>query len=308
MVRGGFLGKNSTNNLVILALKAFVLMTLGVYFPVIYFFVPALFITESLKSGIVKVMAVFLIICCAILYFAGVYSAVSCLLLLGPFILLFNYLIITDRSVDFTIILTAVLFFISMVVVAYFLGITSTTLKSQEMINRFIETQGELIKQMGTNMEVSNSALVAMYNRGLQLIPSVMLLCSLIMSYLTYTFTGRNLLREKKVIKQPSSFIFFRLPSGFLLSGLIGVVLIYLFQDYFGSSYKVILENIIVVYSALLFFQGLSFIKFMLIRARVNRFVQFLIIVAALMFPEFQIVLVILGIADVIVNFRQIPK
>lgn len=302
------MNNKTTSNLLGLILKASIVGICGAMFPVIYLFFPAMFVTESIKEGILKTMAVFLFVCVLVGAVFGVNMAVAILTVFGPMILIFNFMIINKFSVNTTIISTAILFFVSMIFMAYTAGVTPDMLKSQDTINSFIEMQNGLLSQGRDLGEISLVDATALYNRSLQLMPAVLLLISLCISYITYTRTGRNLLKSDKLIIQPSSFVFFRLPNEMIISGVIGILGVFLFQDFVGSTYKIIIENIVIVFAALLFFQGLSVIKYLMMRSKVNLFLQNLLILGAFVIPGVQFFFVIVGIVDMIFNFRKIPS
>ena len=301
------MNNQSVGNLLRLIIKTSLIGIAGIFFPLVYVIFPAFFVTESLKEGIVKVMAAFIAVCVFIGAAAGPVMGVTLLTLFGPMILLFHYLIVNKHSVDSTILITSVLFFISIIVVGYTLGVTPESLKSQETINNFIQVQRQFLEQNGQSLNISKADLTELYNRTLQLMPSVLLIISLFISYITYTITGRKLLKSNKLIMQPSSFVFFRLPNGLLLSGIIGVLGVFLLQDFIGEDFRVIVDNIIVVYSILLFIEGISLLKFLMVRAHVANFLQVVVIACSLFIPGIQIVFSIVGFIDVIFNFRKIP-
>lgn len=299
--------KNTVNNLLKLMTKSTFIALLGSFFPVLYILFPAMFVAESLKEGIVKTMGCFLGVCLILSALISPLVGISILTMFGPMILIFNYMIINKHDVNTTIVVNAILFFVSMIFISYTSGITPEALKSQEMISKFIEMQRELLDS-SVSMDLSTADFTMIYNRTLQIMPSVLLLISLFMSYTTYTIAGRSLLRDKKIIMQPSSFIFFRLPNGIVISSIIGVLGIILFQEAIGDNYFVIIENIVIVMATLLFFEGLSVAKFFMMRAKLVGFLQILIMVSALVIPGVQIIFIGLGIFDVLLNFRNIPS
>lgn len=300
---------DSVSNLIKLTVKAMFIAVGGVVFPFLYILFPYQFVSESIKEGIIKTMASFLAVCLLLALLIGPGVGIGILTLFGPMILIFNYMIVNKKDVDLTIIVTAVIFFVSMILNAYTLGITPEMLKSQETINKFIEFQGSLMQSGNVAVDIADqtAALTVLYNKSLQIMPAILLLVSLFLSYITYSLTGRSLIKANKLIIQPNSFIFFRLPVGMIVSGIIGVLGVYIFQDIIGGNYKIIIDNIMIVYSALLFFQGLSIAKFFMVRARVNNFLQLLIVLGALLIPGAQIIFIILAVVDIVMNFRGIP-
>mgnify|MGYP001268904148 CR=1 FL=1 len=299
--------KNTTNNLLKLMTKSSLIALLGSFFPVLYILFPAMFVAESLKEGIVKVMGCFIGVCLILAILISPVVGISVLTMFGPMILIFNYMIINKYDVNTTIVVNAIIFFVSMIFISYTFGITPETLKSQDTISKFIEMQKELL-DASVNVDFSTSNITMIYNRTLQIMPAILLLMSLFISYTTYTITGRTLLKENRIIMQPSSFIFFRLPNGIVISSIIGVAGVFLFQELIGENYFVIIENIVIVMGTLLLFEGLSVAKFLMMKARMASILQILIIVCALIIPGVQIIFIVLGFFDVLLNFRNVPN
>ena len=175
---------DSVSNLIKLTVKAMFIAVGGVVFPFVFIFFPSQFISESIKEGIVKTMASFLAVCLLLALLIGPSVGIGILTLFGPMILIFNYMIVNKKDVDHTIVITAVIFFVSMILNAYSLGITPETLKSQETINKFIELQGSLMQSGSTTVDIADQteALTVLYNKSLQIMPAILLLVSLFFS------------------------------------------------------------------------------------------------------------------------------
>lgn len=302
---------NSTSNLIKLTIKAIFIAILGLVFPPLYLFFGSIFLTDSLKEdvGIIKAMGSFVLVCLILSLLMGPSVGILILTIFGPMILIFNYMIINKSNVDLTIVVTSIVFFISIIFGAYTFGITPEVLKSQDAINTFIEVQTQILETSGNaiDLDQSTTALTMIYNRSLQLLPSVLLLISMFISYMTYTLAGRSLLKSNTLIMQPNSFIFFRVPKGMIITGIISMIAAFGLQDVIGEDYQIILDNIVVIYAFLLFFQGLSIAKFLMVRGRLNMFIQMLVIFGALLIPGVQIIFIFLGLLDVFINLRKIP-
>lgn len=298
----------SNTNILKLIIQATLIAMIGLFVPIAYVFFPTLFVTHSIKSNIGKSMGALCVVSVILGLLEGVNLGIMIFTLFGPMILLYNYMILSKRSVEATIIINAILFFISMGVVAYTQGITPETLKSQETMNAIKLLETNVIEKVGDIPEISNGAFVALYNKGLQLLPASMLIAALFTSYMTYRQTGYDLFKEKIIIIQPSSFAFFRLPSGVFLSGIIGITVIYMLKETLGIEFDIIMENMFIVYLALLFFEGLSLAKFLLMRLKVGPILQFIVFILMLSLNSLQLGMVIAGFLDLIFNFRKIPR
>ncbi|WP_036730410.1 DUF2232 domain-containing protein [Peptoniphilus mikwangii] len=300
----------SKNNIYILIIKSILITLGGLAFPLLYIFLPAIFLTEAITEGIIKIMGIFIGLCILVSILISPIAGILVLNLFGPIVLVYHYMISNKYEVNTTIIVAAGTFFLSMIMSFYFLGITPELLKSQDVISKVIELQREIFnsEQLSEFSKAFNeSEILSYYNRSLQIMPAMMVCVSLIISYLTYVISGRTLLKRGGYISQPSSFIFFKVPKEFVIVGVFSLILIYFMQDVFGVGYLILMENILIVFSLVLFFAGLSLLQFFMVKIKANKFSKIIVTVVTFMFPTVQIILVVIGFVDSILNFRKLP-
>lgn len=232
---------------------------IGMIFPFFYVLFPSMFVVESVKEGIFKVMATLALLVLLIGALAGPIVAIVIFTIFGPFILIFHYMIITDRSVSITILATSLIFFISIMVLFFAFGINADVLNSSETINKLINFYTNFASEAGLNdvdLALFSENAKIYYKKFLQILPSVLVISSVVISYITYTTAGRTLITKGKFIRQPSSLEFLKLPKEVIILSIVTVAIFSLTGDYFGPSGQVFIINLMNVIFFMLFASG----------------------------------------------------
>lgn len=300
--------KKNKGGLARLFFKSLLLAMCGIIFPFLYMFFPAMYIIEALKEGILKSIGVLVAVCILIgLLYSPLYAIVIATIF-APLILTLDYFIKTNRPVGMGITASSVIFFVSTIVLFYSFGIDSETLHSGETLNKITGMYMEMAKESRiNNFEISSfeNTVRIMYDTFLLQLPSILVIISLIMGYVTYTMVGRSLLFEGKLIAQPSSLEFLKMPKEIIFLGTITLLITQLVgQSIEGSEvFSINLQSIILF---LVFVQGLGILKFFMQKFSIPRLLQITILAIAIFTGFLKVALVIIGAMDFIVNFREI--
>ncbi|MCI5643873.1 MAG: YybS family protein [Peptoniphilus sp.] len=289
--------------------RSIIISMIGMIFPFFYILFPSMYVVESVKEGIMKVMATLIAVVLLIAALLGPIYAIIIFTIFGPFILIFHYMISTNRPVSMTIMATSFIFFTSIMVLFFAFGVNSDVLNSRETINAITSFYTNIAKEAGLSQgDLSNFTQSAeiYYKRFLQILPSVLIVISLVTSYVTYTTAGRTLLSKGKFILQPSSLEFLKFPREIIMLSIATVAIFSLTGEYFGSSGQIFMLNLMNLIYFMLFVAGISVIKFFMTRFGFKNFLQYLLIGLCLTISSLQIFVMIIGAIDQIVNFRKI--
>lgn len=289
--------------------RSIIISMIGMIFPFLYILFPSMYVAESVKEGIIKVMATLLAVVLLIGALLGPIEAIIIFTIFGPFILIFHYMITTKRSVSMTILATSLIFFTSIMVLLFAFGINSEVLNSKETIMAITN----FYKNLGSDTGINSGALAIFadnieiyYKKFLQILPSVLIIISLVTSYVTYTWAGRNLLSRGIIIIQPSSLEFLKFPREIIFLSLASLALFSLTGDYFGPSGSVFIINLMNLVFFMLYVSGLAIVKYYMTRMGLKNFLQYLLIGLTFTLSSLQIFVIILGGIDQIINFRKI--
>lgn len=289
--------------------RSIIISIIGMIFPFLYILFPSMYVVESVKEGIIKVMATLLAVVFLIGAILGPREAIIIFTIFGPFILIFHYMITTNRPVAMTIMATSLIFFTSIMVLFYAFGINSEVLNSRETIRSITSFYTNIAREAGLSQgDLSNFATSAeIYYKGfLQILPSVLIIMSLVTSYITYTTAGRTLLSKGKFILQPSSLEFLKFPREIILLSMATLAILSLAGNYLGSSSQIFMLNLMNLLYFMLFAAGIGVLKFFMTRFGFKSFLQYLLIGLCLALSTLQILVMIIGALDQIVNFRKI--
>ncbi len=294
----------SKDNIFVLIIKSVLISLGGIVFPLLYLFLPSMFVADSITNGIVKIIGVFTLCCATVGLVVSPAMGAIIFSVFGPLILIFHYMISKKSSVNLTIVTCAAVFFISVIASLYSFGITPEILNSAENMKAFIEVQKNILESGG--IDISNSQLMIIYNRMLQLLPGSLLIMSLVISYMTYVIAGRTLIKRGDYILQPSSFIFFRIPKGIFEAILIAFILLYAAQLLTDYKFNVLIDNVYMVFEALFMFVGVAVFLFFLNKFIKGKVLRFVILFFVFMVPGTGTMFTFTGILDCLFNFRKL--
>lgn len=300
--------KKNVGGLVRLFFKSSLLAMCGIIFPFLYIFFPAMYVTEALKEGILKSISVLVLVCAIIGALYSPLYAIVIATIFAPLILTLDYFIKTKRSVGMGISASAVIFFLSILVLFYSFGITKETIHSGETIKAITNMYMEIAKGSGIdNLDLGSfeNTIRIMYDTFVMQLPSIMIILSIIIGYVTYTIVGRSLLIEGRLIAQPSSFEFIKVPREIIFLGAITLLISQIFVGNYEEvdAFRV---NLFSIMMFLVFVQGVGVLKFFMTKFNISRFLQIIIITFAIFSGFLKIALVIIGTIDFLLNFRRI--
>lgn len=286
-------------------IKSALLAIAGLAFPLLYLFLPAMFVTESIKSGIVKIIAIFSGICLILALVTNPLLASFIFAVFGPMILIFNYMISNRYKVDTTLFVCAGVFFISVLLGSIAIGIDSSDFKSAEYINTFLSTQKEMMESLG--LDFNKADILILYKRILQIMPAMLVITSIIVAYITFVITGRSLIKRGEYILQPPSFIFLRLPKGLVRALVISGLGFYLISYFDIYDFNIVFDNVFLIFYCLFIFAGISVFSFFTGKYVRNRVIATMFMFMIFLIPGSSNIFALAGIIDYALNVRNLP-
>lgn len=295
-------------SMVLFGITSLVMVFLATIFPPLILFFPYRFIIQAANYGIGKSMLMYAGICLIFGGVIGIKGGLALFILFGPLIVAMYYCIRHKYKVVRTVMTCTLILMGSITAVLCFSGALAS-IQSGAIFDQIYKTQEAVLNTMELNTLQRDDVLLSMKNGlGLvrQFLPSILLLLSLLTVYLSFVFTGRKLLLNGKVINQPSSFIFFRLPGQLILTALVATIAFIIATQVFNVDLEILRLNALFTISALLMVQGASVIYFFLFQTIRSIILRWLILGLILLMPGFQVGLIVSGLLDKILNIRQL--
>lgn len=225
----------------------------------------------------------------------------------APMILIFHYMILKKKDVISVLLFSTSVLFISILFNCYSYGINAEYLNSQATLNNFINIQKSIIDSGSYSTLLDEATLTVLYNKFLQILSGLLVVGSLVTSYITYLIVGRSLLKKGRFIPQPSSFRFLRLPSGLTYMISLLFILAIIIKAFVGDFSSVIVDNLLILFGSILFVLGLSVITFFLSRIKLGSVFKGIGIFILLSIPGSWILLIVVALLDIIFNLRRLP-
>lgn len=297
---------NKTNKTLILFLQGLSLGILSVIFPPTIFFIPHRFLTFAYEDSIIKSMLFFLMVCVGVGLLSpmmGVFLLTIC----APLILVLHYMMTMRVPSHYAIIAGGAITFVAGIIIMYAMGITGDTLLSEESINSYIQNAEEILRNAGLNSAQFNDMkanLILNFRNSVRLMPSIMVIIAMMLSYITYTKSARTIITNGRAVQFTKPFIWFRMPWSYTqIMVVVILILEYILKDMDTLNFNL---KAILIFS--MFIQGVSVIKFYMNKIKMGGFIQGFVVLSMALFGWTQIIAVAIGFIDSLANVRRLPK
>lgn len=294
---------------------ATVFMLIGMYYlPLIIFLYPIFFIVLGVRNG-VKYNIISLIISSL---FVGLIidnvSGIFILLIFAPLSIGLNYMIKKRRKSFEIIAISTVILLVSFLLVINIMGdMSGVSIISQleDSFTQALNSQIEILKDMDLSayevLKIRDLLENAM-DYVLLILPAIVIIFSLVISYLNYLISSLILRRLGYGIVSIPKFSKFKLPNNVLLGTGIMFLGAFIIKGLKLFYYETILLNITVIASFMFFTQGLSVVDYKLIEKNLGRIPRLLIILFFTIILPLGWLISFIGILDVIIDFRKLRR
>ncbi len=282
--------------------------------PLLMLFIPVPFAILGIRNGIyinvISIIATSIIIGVLL----GFISGVSIILIFAPLSLALNYCISKRKDSMETIFITTIAFFISfLVLIGLEASISNLNLTKQLESNftQLLTMQIDMLNEVGmSKYEVlrTTDLLENAYKTIIILIPSLISIFSLAVSYINLLFSSIILRKMGYGIANYKKFSKFKLPNN-IIPG-IGIMLFtaFIIKTLKIQYHEALLINITFLISFVFFLQGLAVLDFLLIKSKLHVVFRILIISLNIVFIPMSSILFFIGIFDSIFDIRKIGR
>jgi len=282
--------------------------------PLLMLFIPVPFAILGIRNGIyinvISIIATSIIIGVLL----GFISGVSIILIFAPLSLALNYCISKRKDSMETIFITTIAFFISfLVLIGLEANISNLNLTKQLESNftQLLTMQIDMLNEVGmSKYEVlrTTDLLENAYKTIIILIPSLISIFSLAVSYINLLFSSIILRKMGYGIANYKKFSKFKLPNN-IIPG-IGIMLFtaFIIKTLKIQYHEALLINITFLISFVFFLQGLAVLDFLLIKSKLHVVFRILIISLNIVFIPMSSILFFIGIFDSIFDIRKIGR
>ncbi|MDD7363665.1 MAG: DUF2232 domain-containing protein [Peptoniphilus sp.] len=300
--------KVSSSRVIKLFLYSILLSIVGMLIPIFFAFIPAMYLSEMRRQGTLPILGVFVGVCVVTGLLTEPMMGLTLLTIMGPLILIMDYCMRTDRSVKVTMAIGTFVFVASCGFVLYRSGMLQA-LQSGEFLKDLGAIQQEVVKNANLS-EVEQgrvmSQLKTVVGQATTLFPAFLVLSGVVMSYLSYRISGRNIQLAGEKVVCPGPFPFMKLPKAPVIASVIILAVAYAVSASAAPEIGVYVNNGLVIILGLLSFQGLSIVNFFLLRYVRSPLVRGLIMVLVFTIPVGQMGLLALGLIDQFIDIRSI--
>ncbi|OZV13901.1 hypothetical protein CIW83_00195 [Tissierella sp. P1] len=306
--------KSTVESIVVISIMALYIVY-GIHFvPLLMLFIPLPFVVLGVRNGIytniISIIASSLIVGALL----GFSSAASLILIFAPLSIAINYCINNRKSGFDTILISTVAFFLSFLILMSFEGTIlnlNFVKQLEENFRQILAMQIDMLNEMGmTKYEILQTAdlLESTYKTIIVLIPSLMAIFSLSVSYANLFFSSIILRKMGYGTVNLQRFSRFKLPNN-IIPG-IGVMLLtaFIIKKLEIQYHEALLFNLTFLVGFIFFIQGLAVLDFLLIKAKMRLIFRILILSLNIVFIPISSIIFFIGILDTIFDIRKIRR
>jgi len=250
----------------------------------------------------------------------GVQTGMMFLILYTPLAIALSYGVCHEEDANKTILFGAAAYMISFVVLILFLNLIMGVNFIQQLSDIYNESIS-LMKDMLTNMpEGLNGAnvqeMIKTYDEMgatitsviTYLFPAVMIVASVITSYINYLVASKFAKRFSINIKQHEGLSYFTFPRTFMIAMAVLLLLSFLLSTLKINVGVIQLNLFMIVYSAM-FFQGFAVLKFYLEKSIASKALRTMILIMVIfMIAGLSQMLAVVGLIDLAIDLRKFKK
>lgn len=288
---------------------------LGINFvPVISIVFPAFFIILGVRHGIEYNIVSILISILVVGLVVDKYTAFFIFIAFVPLSIVINYVIKkrgkSQELILYSTITSLVSYVIAIVLVKKVFNISFID-QIEKSFSLVLKTQLDMLKETGlSNYEMyqTKDILENAYEYMVLVIPSAVIIFSLLTAYLNSILSIFILRKLRYGIVFVPRFSYFKLPSNFILGVIVIYLGVFLLKQLKVFYYETIFINVSALMSFAFFLQGLAVLIFLINKSRLNQVGKVIFIVLLILSFPLSAIISMVGFLDIIFNFRGIKK
>lgn len=276
---------------------------------------PALFIVLGIRQGLIYGVTTLAISTLAIGFMVDISSGLFMLVAFGPLTISIIYTIKNRKKPIEVLSISTLIFLISLMAIILTIGDmegVSIIAQLKDVFYQVMDMQLEMLDEYQlTNFELFKlrSNLESNFINFLYTVPSIIMITSLIISYLNYLISSLILRRLGYGVVFIPRFSRFKLPRNVIP----GIGIMFLATIFLGSleifNFEAVVINLYTLGYMVFFLQGLSVIDYKLIQKKIGIIFRLFIVGTIIILSSFiGGIIAITGILDVLLDFRKFRK
>ena len=295
-----------------------ILAYLSSFFSIVMFFYPTPAIILAKRKGLKYASLALIASDILVSMLLGVQIGLMFLILYTPLAIALSYGICKDENANKTILFGSAAYMISFVVFILLMDAILGVNFIQQLNDMYSESVGimkEMISNVPSGMNSSDmeNLIKTVDDMGVMmtyvvanLLPAIMIVASVITSYINYLVASKFAKRFSIDIKQHEGLSYFSFPRTFMVAMAILLILSFLL-NVFKINIEVIQLNLFMIIFVAMFFQGFAVMKFYLEKSNMAKAIRNIILVMVIFLSAgLSQVLAVVGLIDLALNLRRL--
>ncbi|MFA9423719.1 MAG: DUF2232 domain-containing protein [Sedimentibacter sp.] len=291
---------------------------LSSFFSLVMFFFPTPAIILAKRKGLKYASLALIASDILVSMLLGVQTGLIFLILYTPLAIALAYGICNEEDVNKTILFGSAAYMISFVVLILLLNAIMGVNFVQQLSDAYNESivmmkdmlanmpgglNGANVQEMITSFDEMGTMMTYVITN---VFPAIMIVTSVITSYINYIVASKFAKRFNINIKQPEGLSRFSFPKTFMVA-MAGMLLLSFLLSILKINIEIIQLNLFMVVFAAMFFQGFAVLKFYLEKSNMSKFFRRMILVMVLfMSAGLSQVLAVIGLIDLAIDLRKL--
>lgn len=284
------------------------------YMSILLFLFPIAFVVIGVKNGIVQSILSMIITLIIISILVSQEWAVYLLIIFAPITVSLIQTIKKRRKSIEVLGYSAIVFFLSSLLI---LGLVNTTSEMsfvsqlEEVFKQILSIQIDIFKDRGlTSYQILKfkDYFEENYKSFILIIPTLLLISSLIISYINYSLSVLGLRKLGIGIVNIPRFSRFKLPSNFIPGTLVIFIALFIIKKSNFPYYDNIVLNLGTLIALVFYIQGLAIVDFYLIKLKTKFMFRLVFLTFTILMAPLMTIIPIIGLADLLFDFRKIGR
>lgn len=284
------------------------------YMPIVLFLFPAAFVILGVRRGLPQGILSMGITLITTAVFIDLQWAILLFLEFIPITIILIYTIKKRRkSIEILGSSAAVFFLCSLLILSFVDNANGMNFVGQleQEFRQLLNVQIDMFKDMGlTSYEIlqTKDNLENFFRNFVLIIPAILLIASLVVSYINYSVSIYGLKKSGIGIINIPRFSRFRLPNNVVPGIIVMFLATLIIKQLDFPYYDTIVLNLVTLIGTMIYIQGLAVLDYLLVRGKVKAVFRFIFLVFTLSVAPLATIIPAIGFVDLLFDLRKLRK
>ncbi len=300
-----------------LMLEIIIILLIGMFsrftFGSLMFLIPAVVCVFSIKYSFKESVISLAVALLALILIDRSYGLMT-LIQIFPLSLVFSYMVKQRKKPRDVILVSALILFLCLLISLSALTAGSEldfTHQLKQFLDNQLKTQIDILENTNLDKDFIEDFKVSQANINnyiLQILPSILIVYSVVIGYINYNISKYTLRKLGLGIREIAPFSKFSVPSNFGIGVFTVLIFILILRNFDSVIYEALLINLTAVLGLIFMLQGLSVVDYFLKKRNMKTFLRIILMILIVIIAPLLTPVTILGCIDMVFDLRKLRK